>query len=226
MSFDEAVSAMAGEALAIVRDGQTIGLGSGRAATAFVLSLAELTKSGKLNVKCVPTSLQIKMVAERNGIDTMPADQTDHIDAVFDGADQLNADRLVIKGGGGALLLENIIMSMSERAVIMADESKFVEKFDIPVPAEVHPMARLAASKKIRGLGGVPNIRTIGRGYPFITENGNIILDCDFGVIEEPMQLRRSMLSVPGIMEFGIFQRVPDTIYRAGAGGTFSVERR
>jgi len=226
MSFNEAITSISREALAMVKDGQTIGLGSGRAATAFVLSLAEPVNSGRLDVKCVPTSLQIKMVAEQNGIETMSADQTDHIDTVFDGADQINGERLLIKGGGGALLQENIIMGMSERTVIMADESKFVEDFDMPVPVEVHPMARLAASKKIRGLGGVPKIRSVGKGYPFITENGNIILDCDFGVIEEPMQLRRSALFVPGIMEFGIFQRVPDIIYRADTDGIFSVEHR
>lgn len=214
---------MSADALGTVRDGQVLGLGSGRAATAFVTSLAELVRSGRISVRGVPTSLQIKMVAQQGGIPLVEADQVEYIDSVFDGADQINSRNLVIKGGGGALLRENIVIGMARRVVIMADSSKFVEDFTRKVPVEVHPMARMLAWRSIEEIGGRPELRSLERGYPFITENGNIILDCDFGTIREPESLRQRIVSVPGVMECGIFTRVPDVIYRAGRNGRFDI---
>ena len=222
MSFDDAIRALSADALGTVEDGSTLGLGSGRAATALVESLSRMVRSGRIRVRGVPTSLQIKLVAQRGGIPLVEADQVDRIDAVFDGADQVDSEGFLIKGGGGALLRENILIGMAGRVVIMADSSKFVERLERPVPVEVHPLARLSAGRRIASLGGRPEIRTLERGYPFITENGNIILDCDFGAIAEPESLRREVTAVPGVIECGIFTRVPDVIYRAEEGGRFS----
>lgn len=223
MSFDDAIEALSIDALKFVKDGQVIGLGSGRAATAFVKSLSTFLKKKKLNVRCIPTSLQIKITAEQGGIKLIEADQVDTIDVVFDGADQIDSEKNMIKGGGGALLRENILISAAKKVVIMADKSKFIKKLDRTIPIEVHPMARNAIINSIKKIGGNPTIRTIERGYPFVTENGNIILDCDFGIISKPQQLAQKIKQMPGVLEVGIFSRKPDVIYKANTGGKFEI---
>ena len=223
MSFDNAITALSTDALKFVKDNQIIGLGSGRAATAFVKSLSSFLKKKKINVKCIPTSLQIKLTAEQGGIKLIETDQVNTIDIVFDGADQIDSEKNMIKGGGGALLRENILMSVAKKVVIMADQSKFVKKLDRAIPVEIHPLARNIISNSIKKLGGNSNLRTIERGYPFVTENGNIILDCDFGVISKPQQLSQKIKQIPGVLEVGIFSRKPDVIYKAKTGGKFEI---
>ena len=115
MSFDDAIAALSIDALRFVKDGQVLGLGSGRAAAAFVESLSVHIKSKDIRIRGVPTSLQIKMIAEKNGIPLIGADQAGSIDAVFDGADQIDGKNNLIKGGGGALLRENILMSAAKK---------------------------------------------------------------------------------------------------------------
>ena len=222
MTYDDAITALSKDAVKLVKNHQTIGLGSGRSATAFVKSLSSLVKKKKLNIKCIPTSLQIKLEAEKGNlhlIDTV----LDKIDIVFDGADQIDKGKNLIKGGGGALLRENILINAAKKVVIMADDSKFVTNFDRSVPVEVHPLARNTVTKNISKIGGKPKLRTLDRGYPFITENGNIILDCNFGVIKKPKLLREKIKNISGVLEVGIFTRKPDIIYRARSTGKFDV---
>jgi ribose 5-phosphate isomerase A len=222
LTYDDAITALSKDAVKLVKNHQTIGLGSGRSATAFVKSLSSLVKKKKLNIKCIPTSLQIKLEAEKGNlhlIDTV----LDKIDIVFDGADQIDKGKNLIKGGGGALLRENILINAAKKVVIMADDSKFVTNFDRSVPVEVHPLARNTVTKNISKIGGKPKLRTLDRGYPFITENGNIILDCNFGVIKKPKLLRENIKNISGVLEVGIFTRKPDIIYRARSTGKFDV---
>ncbi len=147
----------------------------------------------------------------------------DRIDVVFDGADQIDKQKNLIKGGGGALLRENILISAAKKVIIMADDSKFVTNFNRDVPVEVHPLARNTATKAISKIGGKPIIRILDRGYPFVTENGNIILDCDFKTIKKPKALQKKIQSIPGVLEVGIFTRKPDIIYKALKDGRFDV---
>lgn len=212
---------MSTDAVKTVRSGQVLGLGSGRAATAFVKALAHRVRAGKLDVVGVPTSLQIKMVAQQEGIQLAEIEQTGHVDAIFDGADQIDSKGFLIKGGGGALMRENILASVAEKVVIMADSSKFVRSLTLPIPLEVHPSARTTVQNRIKKMGGLPKIRRLEREYPFITENGNIIIDCSFGTVTEPAQLRERIIRTPGVLECGIFTRVPDVVYRANADGSF-----
>lgn len=223
MSFDDAISALSKDALKFVKDRSVLGLGSGRAATAFVVSLGKYIKKNDLSIKAVPTSLQIKLVAEKNGIHIIDPGQIHKIDVVFDGADQIDAQKNLIKGGGGALLRENILISSASRVVIMADSTKFVKHFNRPVPVEVHPFARSTVKKFIEKLHGRPALRTIDRGYPFITENGNVIYDCDFGTIKSPKPLAQKIKQIPGVLEVGIFTRKPDVIYKAKENGKFDI---
>ena len=223
MSFDDAIVALSSDALKFVKDGYVLGLGSGRAATAFVKSLSSFIKTKKIKIKGVPTSLQIKLIAEQGGIPLIQADQVDHIDVVFDGADQIDSEKNLIKGGGGALLRENILINAAKKVVIIADKSKFVKYFNRSVPVEVHPLARSSVTKSIEKLGGKPRLRTLEKGYPFITENGNIILDCNFGVIKKPKTLAQKVIQIAGVMEVGIFTRKPDVIYKAKTNGKFDI---
>src|SRR5574340_1023332 len=204
----------------MVKNNCVIGLGSGRAATAIVKLLSPYIKKNKFSVKAIPTSLQIKMEAEKGGIPIIEADQISHIDLVFDGADQIDANGNMIKGGGGALLREKILISIAKKVVIIADESKFVKKLDRSVPIEVHQFARNIATIQIRKLGGKPHMRLLDRGYPFVTENGNIILDCEFGEISKPRELARRIIEIPGVIEVGIFSK-PDIIYKIKENGKF-----
>jgi len=206
-----------------VKDGYIIGLGSGRAASELVKSLGLLINDKKYKIIGVPTSLQIKLIALEKGISIVESDQIDHIDLVFDGADQIDSQNFVIKGGGGALLRENILFSLAKKIVIMADQTKFVKYLNRSVPVEIHPLARNSVTKSIQKLGGNPVLRSLDRGYPFFTENGNIILDCDFGVIKNPKTLSQKIKQIPGVMESGIFLRKPDIIYKAKNGGKFEI---
>jgi len=223
LSFDDAISALSKDALKFVKNNSVLGLGSGRAATAFVKELGKYINEKDISVKAVPTSLQIKLVAEQSGIHIISADQINKIDAVFDGADQIDSQKNLIKGGGGALLRENILISSAKHVIIMADSTKFVKYFSRTVPVEVHPFARSTVKKFIEKLGGKPALRTIDRGYPFITENGNIIYDCDFGTIKAPRPLAQKIKQIPGVIEVGIFTRRPDVIYKAKENGKFDI---
>ena len=222
MTYDDAIKALSEDALKLVKNHQIIGLGSGRAATAFVKSLSLFVKKKKLNIRCVPTSLQIKLEAEKGKLHLMDT-ILDKIDVVFDGADQIDKGRNLIKGGGGALLRENILISAAKKVVIMADDSKFVVNFNRDIPVEVHTLARNTVTKAISKIGGKPSIRTLDRGYPFVTENGNIILDCNFGVIKKPKLLQENIKKISGVLEVGIFTRKPDIIYKAKSNGKFDV---
>ena len=223
MTYDDAIKALSSDALKFVKDDYVIGLGSGRAATAFVKSLSKLIKLKGYNIRCIPTSLQIKLIAEKGGIPLVEADQVDFIDVVFDGADQIDSQKYVIKGGGGALLRENILFSLAKKVVVMADKTKFVKNFTRTVPIEIHPLARNSVTKSIKKLGGESQIRSLDRGYPFFTENGNIILDCDFGTIKNPKTLTQKIKQTSGVLESGIFLRKPDIIYKAKINGKFDI---
>ncbi len=223
MSYDNAIKALSNDALKYVKDYSIVGLGSGRAATALVKALSKLIEVKGYHVVGIPTSLQIKQVAEEGGIPLVEADQVEHIDVVFDGADQIDSQKFVIKGGGGALLRENILFSLAKKVVVMADKTKFVKNFTRTVPVEVHPLARNSVSNSISKLGGKSQLRSLDRGYPFFTENGNIILDCDFGTIKNPKVLTQKIKQIPGVLESGIFLRKPNVIYRAKTGGKFDI---
>ena len=223
MAYDDAIKALSSDALKLVRDNYVIGLGSGRAATELVKSLSKLIKLKNYNIVGVPTSLQIKLIAEKGNIPLVEADQVEHIDIVFDGADQIDSQKYVIKGGGGALLRENILFSLAKKVVVMADKTKFVKNFTRTVPIEIHPLARNSVIKSIKKLGGEAQIRSLDRGYPFFTENGNIVLDCDFGTIKNPKLLTQKIKQTTGVLESGIFLRKPNIIYKAKDNGKFDI---
>jgi ribose 5-phosphate isomerase A len=220
--LQDAIQKLARDAVVkFVKKDQVVGLGSGSTAAHIVREMAGL--DFKNTLECVPTSLQIKVEAEKSGLRFADESRIPDIDVVFDGADQIDGGFNMIKGGGGALLREKILISAAKKVVIAADEAKFVKSFSRSVPIEVHPMARTAVAGRLQKAGGTPVMRTLDKGYPFITENGNVILDTTFVSIADPRRMEMELKSIAGVMEVGVFTRRADAYYKAKADGTFEV---
>jgi ribose 5-phosphate isomerase A len=219
LSPQDAIQKLAKDAVKLAKGARVVGLGSGSTAAFIVREIAKL--SGKDSIEFVPTSLQIKIEAEKSGLRMADENRIPDIDIVFDGADQIDNKFNMIKGGGGALLREKILISSAKRVVIVADESKFVQSFGRSVPIEVHPMARSAVAKKLVEMDGKPALRTLDKGYPFVTENGNIILDTTFASIPDPKKKEMELKSIAGVLEVGLFTRRADVYYKAKRDGSF-----
>lgn len=202
-----------------VKGARVVGLGSGSTVAHIVREMANLPNKGSLEF--VPTSLQIKLEAEKIALRIADESRIPDIDIVFDGADQIDGEFNMIKGGGGALLREKILISAAKKVIIVADESKFVQSFNRSVPIEVHPMARSLVHKKLTEVGGKSTLRTLDKGYPFVTENGNVILDTTFASIPDPKKKEAELKSIAGVLEVGLFTRRADVYYKAKVDGTF-----
>jgi ribose 5-phosphate isomerase A len=200
----------------------TLGLGSGSTVATLLEELSPLALAKARSLTGVPTSTQIELVAARNGIDLVPFRGS--VDLVIDGADQVDRGLNMIKGGGGALLREKVVMGSAKRIAIVAAENKFVPRLcenAVRVPVEVFPMARESAKVKLSMLGGVPEERLMPKGYPYFTENGNLILDTLFEPVENPRELEMKVRSTPGVAEVGIFTFKPITVYKLGNDGSY-----
>jgi ribose 5-phosphate isomerase A len=189
----------------------------------FVKEMARIKIKNKL--KFIVTSLQIKTEAENSGLEIVDENQIPEIDIVFDGADQIDSQYNMIKGGGGALLKEKILISAAKKVIIIADSTKFVETFNRPVPIEVHPFARSVVSKKLKEISSQVQLRILEKGYPFITENGNIIFDTTFTSITDVSKKEIELKSIPGVLEVGFFTRRADIYYKAKSDGNFETVR-
>ncbi len=194
------------EAVKLVEDGMVLGIGSGSTVELFLKELGKRIKSEELEIYGVPSSYQSHIVAVENGIRIVDLIQFPELDLCIDGADQIDSSLNCIKGGGGALTREKIVASASKRFVIIADESKLVEKLSMPVPVEVMAFAYGFVAKEIEKIGGSCNLR-IGSGKvgPVVSDNGNFIVDCDFGIVENPKELEVKLNLIPGVVENGIF---------------------
>jgi len=219
LSLQDAIQKLAIDAVKRVGSAKVVGLGSGSTAAHIVREMAKLPN--KESIEFVPTSLQIKIEAEKSGLRIADENRIPDIDIVFDGADQIDSKGNMIKGGGGALLREKILISSAKQVVIVADATKFVQSFERSVPIEVHPMARSAVAKKLSETGGRPSLRVLDKGYPFVTENGNIILDTTFPSITNPEKKEIELKSIAGVLEVGLFTRRADVYYKARDDGTF-----
>lgn len=219
LSLQDAVQKLAKDAVKHAKGAKVVGLGSGSTAAYIVREMAKLPN--KDSIEFVPTSLQIKIEAEKSGLGIADESRIPDIDVVFDGADQIDDKFNMIKGGGGALLREKILISSAKKVVIVADATKFVQSFSRSVPIEVHPMARSAAAKKLSEVGGRPALRTLDKGYPFVTENGNVILDTTFDSIPDPKKKEIELKSIAGVLEVGLFTRRADVYYKAKSDGAF-----
>jgi ribose 5-phosphate isomerase A len=219
LSYELSILNLAKEAVKLVKDVKVVGLGSGSTVSFIVREMAKLQDKG--SIEFVPTSLQIKLEAEKSSLRIADENSIPNMDIVFDGADQIDRKYYMIKGGGGALLREKILISAAKKVVIVADTSKFVETFNRSVPIEVHPMARSLVSKKLEEMMARPVLRTLDKGYPFVTENGNLIFDVLFPPITDPMKMELDLKNIAGVLEVGIFTRRADIYFKAKTDGSF-----
>ncbi len=220
-SIQYAFQRLAKDAVKLAKGVRVIGLGSGSSVTFIVRELSALPN--KDSIEFIPTSLQIKIEAGRSHLRISDEAMIPDIDLVFDGADQIDSKFNMIKGGGGALLREKILISAAKKVVIVADESKFVKSFTRSVPIEVHPMARTVVTRTLSRIGAGVELRTLDKGYPFVTENGNLILDATLPSLTDPDKKEIELKRIPGVMEVGLFTRRPDVLYKAKKDGSFEV---
>lgn len=205
MANEEEKEAAGRAAAKLVRDGDIVGLGTGSTAYFTVLALGERVKAG-LKMVGIPTSVHTADLAQTVGIPLATLDEHPDIDITIDGADELDRKLNLIKGGGGALTREKVIATASKKMVVVADSGKVVPTLGkFPLPLEIIAFARTVIEKKIVSLGATPKLRMKPDGSPFITDNGNQILDCSFGRIEDPAALARELSDTPGIVEHGLF---------------------
>jgi ribose 5-phosphate isomerase A len=221
----DAAKRRAGEsAAALVEPGMTVGLGTGSTAAHAIRRLGDRVADG-LDVVGVPTSFQSRERARDAGIPLRALDEVDRIDIAIDGADQ-EADFQLIKGGGAAHAREKVVDSMADRFVVVLDPSKRADRLSRSVPIEVLPDAHPAVARSIRAAGGDPTLRSAAKkDGPVVTDNGNLVLDCDFGVVDDPTALARTLASVPGVVEHGLFVDVADELHVGTETAVSVIER-
>ena len=228
---DDLKESAARAALDLVKDGMRLGLGTGSTAARFVDALGARVKVG-LKVVCVPTSETTRLQAERLRIPLTTLDETPELDLTVDGADEIDRELRLIKGGGGALLREKIVATASNRMVVIADQSKVVGTLGaFPLPVEVVRFGLLATMNAVEaisaeaGCRGAVTLRP-GKGEaPFVTDQGNLVVDCAFGTIPEPEVLAFALKRVPGVVEHGLFLGLADLAIVAGSGGVKALRR-
>ncbi len=212
-------------AVAYVEDGMTLGLGTGSTAAHAVRLLGKRVRAG-LDVRGVPTSRATQALAEACGVPLATLDDVTRLDLTIDGADEVDPDLALIKGAGGALLREKIVASVSDRLVIVVDSSKLVERlgaFDLPV--EVTPFAVSVATPALEATGCRVTLRRGAEGAPFVTDEGNAMLDCAYGAIDDPRALAQRLNAIVGVVEHGLFLDMADTVIVGRAGGVEVIER-
>jgi ribose 5-phosphate isomerase A len=212
-------------ALALVKPGMAVGLGSGSTATMWIKLLGEKVRDEGLKIRAIASSDDSEKLGRSYGIPFTNFEETKQLDLTVDGADEVAPGLALIKGGGGKLLREKIVASASKRFVVVVDESKVVEKLgSFPLPVEVIPMAEPLVSAELRRLGFTPKIRVNKDGSEYITDEGNLILDCSGMLIDDPAAMGEKLDSIVGVVEHGLFLGMAELVLIAGEGGV--TERR
>jgi ribose 5-phosphate isomerase A len=204
-------------ALELVESRMTVGLGSGSTATLWIKLLGERVRDQGLDIRAIASSEDSERLGRSYGIPFVNFEECRSLDLTVDGADEIAPKLALIKGGGGKLLREKIVASASKRFVIVADESKQVEKLGrFPLPVEVIPMAAPLVSDSLRRLGFTPTIRANRDGTRYVTDEGNLILDCSGLLIENPEQVATQIDSIIGVVEHGLFMNMASLALIAG----------
>ncbi|MFQ5758693.1 MAG: ribose 5-phosphate isomerase A [Candidatus Bathyarchaeia archaeon] len=226
--IEEAKKRAASEAVKHVEDGFTVGLGSGNTAAYAIKEMGRKIQQEKWMILGVPTSHQALRLAVDSGIQITTLEEHPQLDLTIDGADQIDKELNLIKGMGGALTREKIVASATKQLVIVADQTKLVEKLgkNQPLPIEVLPFALPTVMLKIEEIGGKPILRE-GKGKvgPVVTDNGNFIVDADFGPIDSPKVLNLELKAISGVIETGLFIELADVVYVGKPEGVDELKR-
>jgi ribose 5-phosphate isomerase A len=199
------------KAVDYVKEGMVVGLGTGSTVFYTISKLGKLVQQG-FSIKGIPTSKQTEKLAIDVGIPIVSLNEIDHIDLAIDGADEVNRDLDLIKGGGGALLREKIIAKAAKTFIVVSDSHKNVDTLGtFPLPIEVVPFGYEMTMKYIRELGGNPKLREKD-GNPFLTDNGNFIIDSSFQEINHPKELEKNLNLIPGVVDNGLFVELADAV--------------
>ncbi len=221
--------AAAAAAVAMVEPGMRLGLGTGRTALAFVAALGERVRDGLTLPAAVATSRRTEDAARAAGLaicDMMADGAPARVDLAIDGADEIDADLRLIKGGGASLLREKIVAHMADRFVVIVDAAKRVETLGaFPLPVEVVPFGWCATAAAVEAALGVPPVLRHADGKVLVTDNGNYILDCPLGRIDDPAAVAAA-LALPGVVEHGLFLAETDVALIGTAGGVDRLTRR
>ena len=214
-----------------VKKNMVLGIGSGSTVVYAVKKIAEINKKNSLNLKCIPTSFQSYQLIVENGLNLVSLDQYPEIDLDIDGADEIDENLNLIKGGGGCLVQEKIVASNSKKLIIIADFRKnsknLGENWKRGIPIEVIPLAYVPIMKKLEKLGGKPVLRMAqAKAGPLVTDNGNFIIDVDFGVIKNPVELNEKILVIPGIVDTGFFIGMASKVYIGKEDGTIQILKK
>ncbi|MDC0833119.1 ribose-5-phosphate isomerase RpiA [Geitlerinema sp. CS-897] len=201
----------------LVKSGSIVGLGTGSTTAYAIQYIGERLKNGDLqNIKGIPTSFQARVLAKEYGIPLTTLDEVDRIDIAIDGADEVDPQKQLIKGGGAAHTQEKIVDSLAEQFVVVVDESKIVEKLNLNflLPVEVLPMAMTPVMRKIEALGGKTSLRMgVKKAGPVVTDQGNLVVDVKFdNGIDDPAELEKNLNNIPGVLENGLFVNVADVV--------------
>jgi ribose 5-phosphate isomerase A len=208
----EAAKRRAGESAAgAVKDGMVVGLGTGSTAAHAIHTLGRRVDAG-LDIEGVPTSYQTRERAREAGIRLTTVSATTP-DLAIDGADQV-ADGHLVKGGGAAHTREKLVDAAADRLLVVVDPSKLADTLDHPVPVAVLPDARRPVATAVREQGGEPELRRAERkDGPVVTDEGHLVLDCDFGTVDDPAARARALATVPGVVEHGLFVGLADEVH-------------
>lgn len=210
---------VARHALRMVADGMTLGLGTGRAAEAFIHALGARARAG-LRVRVVVTSTRSDELARRLNLDVASLADIDRLDVAFDGADEVTPELALTKGLGGALLRERVVAFEAERFVVLVTPEKLVDRLATrtPIPVEVVPFANLLALRLLAELGARPVLRRRPEGGPFVTDNQNWIIDAAFDPLDDPAAVDAQVRKIPGVVDTGIFLDMASLVL-VGDGG-------
>lgn len=223
----EELKKLAGEkAVKHINDGMIIGLGTGSTIEYTLKKLGELVSEG-LDIKGVPTSIHTKRIAKQEQIPLTDLEDYPELDITIDGADEVDSFLNLIKGGGGALTREKIIAFNSKKVIIVVDDSKIVKALgiDFPLPVEVIKYAWTSTKKRLEEFDCTVELRKIMQDEPYITDNGNYILDCEFERIEDPEQLEIDINCIPGVVENGLFIGLVDQVIVGGKQGISTLNK-
>ena len=200
----------------LVKSGSIVGLGTGSTTAYAIEFLGKRLQSGELSdIKGIPTSFQASVLAKEYGIPLTTLDEVDRIDIAIDGADEVDPDKNLIKGGGAAHTREKIVDALAEQFVVVVDASKIVDRLGSTflLPVEVLPMAMTPVMRAIEKLGGKPTLRMgVKKAGPVVTDEGNLVVDVKFETLDNPAEMEKTLNNIPGVLENGLFVGVADVV--------------